>query len=76
MHTNRPTCIRIPSACPKHWQWKLIFRLIRYAQTTEKTCHDPWVEGGYAVIEPALIHTLCFSVKPQPLCLQVKLYKA
>jgi len=37
MHTNKPTCIWIPSACPKHWQWELIFRLIRYAQTTEKT---------------------------------------
>jgi len=46
MHTNKPTCIRILSACPRHWQWELIFHLICYAQTTEKT--RGW--AGYSIM--------------------------
>jgi len=45
MHTNWPTCIRFPSACPRHWQWELIFRLIRYALTTEK--HKTKLKTGF-----------------------------
>ena len=45
MHTNNPTCIRILSACPRHWQWE---HLIHYAQTTENTSLNPFLDvAGY-----------------------------